>query len=230
VDLGGVAPTIKPIRLSERRTCQLFVKFITAKAVVKPRVTGNPAEGYHLDGSPAAEPADLTITGAQATLNRLTDNGKQTLELETEPVDVAGMSRSDLVKTKVIFLDGVKPAIRENEKVAVSISIREELEERVFEKVTITIKALSATLEARYSPEETSVRVKGPRSVMDRLKTKSFVIAPVQPIFDENIGPETKVAIEAKFDTAEDAMAREKVSILSVEPNVVSLRYVEKKN
>ncbi|MFH0793206.1 MAG: hypothetical protein V2A74_04155, partial [bacterium] len=185
---------------------------------------------YQLEGAPAAEPAEFVVTGSQSTLDRLTGNGTKLLELETEPVDLSGMSRNDLLRSKVVFPEGVKPVNHENEEVTVSISISEQLEERVFEKVPIAIKALSASLEARYTPTETSVRVKGPRSLMDRLKAKSFVIAPVQPIFDENVGQETKVAIEAKFDTAEDAMVREKVAILSADPNVVTLRYVEKKN
>ncbi|MFH0793198.1 MAG: hypothetical protein V2A74_04115, partial [bacterium] len=152
VDLSKVPPTIKPIRLSDQRTCQLFVKFITAKASVRSKYIGSPAEGYQLEGAPAAEPAEFVVTGSQSTLDRLTGNGTKLLELETEPVDLSGMSRNDLLRSKVVFPEGVKPVNHENEEVTVSISITEQLEERVFEKVPIAIKALSATLEARYTP------------------------------------------------------------------------------
>jgi YbbR domain-containing protein len=119
--------------------------------------SGEPAEGYRIDGIKAV-PANVVVTGPAGTIDALR-------AIETEPLDVNGLTASiertvALVRTEPVL--SVKP-----ERVVVRIAIEQILLTRDLRRVPVEVRNVDRPFQLR--PPHVNLTVRGPQAAVREL-------------------------------------------------------------
>ncbi|HEX2930898.1 MAG TPA: CdaR family protein [Candidatus Binatia bacterium] len=128
---------------------------------VSVRVSGKPADGYRVSQT-SVLPENVSVEGPAEDVRRLT-------VIETLPVDVEE-NRSGFKRRVRLSTDG-KPLTLVPEQVDVSITVVEEQVSREFDRVQVRAKDFKGSY--TVTPPTFSLRLSGPKSVMQKLKLTS---------------------------------------------------------
>lgn len=134
---------------------------VTRKLAVKPRVVGNPADGFAV-GSLSLQPAVVAVTGPASVVGRYG-------EVATEPIDVAGVM-ADLEVPIALAL----PArlVADASKVVAAVEVVALNERRRFDKVPVQVFGRAGIVR----PRVTSVELVGPSSAVGELDPSDLVV------------------------------------------------------
>jgi YbbR domain-containing protein len=128
---------------------------------VSVRVSGKPADGYRVSQT-SVLPENVSVEGPAEDVRRLT-------VIETLPVDVEE-NRSGFKRRVRLSTDG-KPLTLVPEQVDVSITVVEEQVSREFDRIQVRAKDFKGNY--TVTPATFSLRLSGPKSVMQKLKLTS---------------------------------------------------------
>lgn len=131
---------------------------------VEPVTVGSLPPGVIL-ASIQADPATVHVRAQQvgaALPNRLV--------IQTEPIDLTGRTQSFSTTVALVAPEGTNPAV---DSVVVRVTLKEEVVERIFEGVPVTVVGVPAEGVAGVTPESVTIRVKGPYSVLAGLDAAS---------------------------------------------------------
>jgi YbbR domain-containing protein len=225
-DMTGVEPGVRVIALKvdtgmlpanldepiiEPRTIRVTVeRQIEREVVIKPRFDGDPAQGYQLLNWQVV-PDKVEIVGASSQVRSVDD-------VSTETVSLAGKT-STFSQVVAIDIGSPNVNIKDNEgrKVSLTVIIGEVREERTLERVPVTLNG--APMGAAAHPNFVSVRVAGPRSLVQAL-TQSDVSAIVQYRKGQQGSRELQVDVNVP--------AYSEVRVVAVTPDVVRIRARER--
>lgn len=134
---------------------------------VMPALEGQPADGYVI-GPVRAEPAAVEVVGPASALKELN-------EAITEPVSVAGADRPVRERVTIGVPDpGVR--LRAPQAAMVTVAITAAPAERVLAGVPVHFRQ-AGRLVAQAAPSSVSVRVRGPRDIVQRLQVDNVDVS-----------------------------------------------------
>jgi YbbR domain-containing protein len=119
---------------------------------------GEPAQGFRLLNM-IVEPSSVQVTGSPDIL--------QDLRVQTEVVDISGLTESETRQVTLDLPDGVTPV--DLQPIVVTVEIGPILTSDVVQR-PVEVRALSEGLEATVNPEEVRVFLFGPLPVLDSLE------------------------------------------------------------
>jgi YbbR domain-containing protein len=151
--VARVTPTT--VRIVLDRTVERSVEVI-------PRVIGAPATGFELDRIDVS-PRRIDVVGPASHVDGLE-------QVTTEPVSVDGL-REPYSRLVRVELDPMVRIARE-ENVAMTLEVREVRERRELTGVAVT--SLPAESTATLAPDAVTVRVEGPRSLVEGLRPEDL--------------------------------------------------------
>ncbi len=153
--VSRVTPTT--VRIVLDRTVESSVEVI-------PRVVGSPAAGFELVRIELS-PQRIDVVGPSSHVEGLE-------QVTTEPISVDGL-REPYSRLVRVELDPLVRIARERENVALTLDVREERGDR--ELPGVAVRALPADSTATLAPGAVTVRVEGPKSLVEHLRAEDLV-------------------------------------------------------
>jgi hypothetical protein len=202
-------------------------RYYSEVATVVPVTSGAPAVGYRLTKSVADTSEEVLVTGEPHRLEELKQSGDGRIEISTEAIVLDGKKENFFAHVKLVVPQGIKLLDDHNSRLQFNMVIEEEKGRRDFTNVPIGIKTFSENLVVRYEPKVTTVTVEAPLSLLDKINGQSFVFNPKQPL-EESAGYSANIAIEAKFSDMVSPDVKENAAIVTTNPDVISIQFVEK--
>jgi YbbR domain-containing protein len=182
VDLSAAQPGRRLFHLSPERVKAPFavvVTQVTPSAVairfepsatrivaVVPSVEGEPAPGF-IVGRISADPATVEIAGPESLLRRVT-------EAITEPLWV-GSAKADMQSTVIVGVADEGVRVKSAKTAVVSVAIVPAPAERQLSAVAVRARNLGADLRATITPPSVSVRVRGTKAAIAKIRDASIV-------------------------------------------------------
>ena len=133
---------------------------------VVPSVEGEPAPGF-IVGTTTADPATVEVVGPESVLRRVT-------EAITEPLWVGG-AKSDVRSSVIVGVADEGVRLKTARTAVVSVGIVPAPEERQLSAVAVRQRNLGAGLRARITPPLVSVRVRGTKEAVAKIRDTSVV-------------------------------------------------------
>jgi len=128
---------------------------------VAPSVTGEVAPGYVVT-TVTAQPAKVEVVGPQSVIRQMS-------EVLTEPVSVEGAT-SSVRETVTVGAASPNVRLRTPQRAIVDVTVVPAPSERILEKVPVHLRSLAIGLVAQAFPQAVTVRVRGTRESVARLK------------------------------------------------------------
>lgn len=225
----NVSERVKVIEIVQPKRISIRAKMNIEWAEIEPVLRGKLKEGFRLAEPPRAQPPRVKVTGSEKTIQTLKEANEGKIILKTDVVDISGESSSFFRTVKLNLPEGLELVNPEDEFVQVVVGVAEVEETKKIQSVPIEIKTFTQNIEPVYSPKTATIEVKAPLSVIKNLSANDFYCEPIQPI-EETVGFQGKVAIEAKFREDVPPAVKEKVAILSVNPEAVDLEIKQTKS
>jgi YbbR domain-containing protein len=182
VDLSAAQPGRRLFHLSPERVkapfsvvvtqvtpSSLAIRFepsATRIVPVVPSVEGEPAPGF-IVGTTTPDPATVEIVGPESVLRRVT-------EAITEPLWVGG-AKSEVRSSVIVGVADEGVRLKTARTALVSVSIVPAPEERQLSAVAVRQRNLGAGLRARITPPTVSVRVRGTKEAVAKIRDTSVV-------------------------------------------------------
>ncbi len=142
---------------------------IEREVPVKARTEGEPPPGYTVLDNLIA-PETVWITGAESEIQK-------TNEVLTETVSLSGKTEPFSMQVAIDLNSGKLALVNEKDrKVMVTVVIGEVRKERQFARVPVVITG-PAPQGARAFPDNVTITLYGPRSLMDTLKPEELVVS-----------------------------------------------------
>lgn len=174
---------------------------------VQPKFSGRVQDGYTF--SVSVEPTTVKVRGPQ-------ERHKDWVEVATAPIDLNGQKDPFTVQAPLLKPDGADSVDREY--VTVTVNVVELWADRVFSRVKLNLWHLAANLEAQLGTPEVTVRVNGPKLLLDKFNPEALA-AHVEL---ENLGP-GKHLVPVLFNKPPG------LEVLSITPERVEVQITEKK-
>ncbi|MCG0239977.1 MAG: hypothetical protein L6E13_12555 [Firmicutes bacterium] len=191
----GITPATVPVKVT-------VVQLPPAKAVpVRPRFTGALPEGYTY--SVTVSPATVLVRGPR-------DRHPKWTEVVTEPIDLTGQTRSFIYQVGLVKPEGAESM--DAQVATVTVHITEEVTERTFRDLPVGIWHLGPGLQAELAVDRATVRVRGPRRVLDQFDPASFALR----VEARDLGPGRHL-LPVRYNRPEE------VQVLAVEPAAVEV-------
>jgi YbbR domain-containing protein len=147
----GIEPNLVQFRLEKRET---------RTVPIRPRITGEPAEGYEVEDV-SVRPSSIDVSGPAKSLEDLSTVG-------TDPIDLSGRTSS--------FTKRVRPRLNDSlieyhldQPVEVSVQLDAQQVERVIEDLKVVPHQNQGALVTSIEPNSVDVTLRGPKTVVDKL-------------------------------------------------------------
>lgn len=180
-----------------------FEPSATRTVPIQPSVEGEPAPGYII-GQITAEPSKVEVVGPESVLRRVA-------EAITEPLWV-GSAKSDVRSSVIVGVAEEGVRVKDMRNAVVTVAVVPAPEQRQLQNVPVRVRNLAAGLTARVTPPVVSVRVRGTKAAIDRLRESSIVAY----VNLEGIG-EGDYGLPVRLEPAGD------VGLDQLEPTIVSI-------
>jgi len=233
VVMHNLPDSVRPTALAQDFV-NINARILTEKARIVVQKTGNPAQGYRLIvDPPPVQPAEILLTGPPKNLAKAKKQGEEFISLQTAAVNIEGKNDNYFETVDVPLPEGFK-YIQEDRmriqvldklSVQVHVVIGEKEMKKTFPDVPIVIKTFSKNLKAQYSPLTASVTVEASKSMLQGLSADSFIFIPRQPL-EETPDYTADIAIDARFSDNIPRAVREKVGIVSWQPEVIRIKII----
>ena len=216
--------TIRPANI------KIMGKLRTREVVIQVRTVGKLAEGYHLPKAPRPtasrpNPETLFLTGPEEALDALPRDADGQFYVQAEDIDLGGRDGYFVAKTPLLLPQGVVPAPGYDKIVSFIVGVEEVSAEKEIKKVPIRVQTFSRNVKAVASPEEATVTVEGPRSMIMKLGPGDFSII-LKDSPDETAGKETTQALACQWHESVVASVRESVNIIGIEPKSAVIKMI----
>ncbi|MCX7043933.1 MAG: hypothetical protein NTX50_00410 [Candidatus Sumerlaeota bacterium] len=229
--VGDLPTEIRPIQFMGSNRVTLKAQLNTCKVDIDVRTSGKPKPGYELAGLPKPEDPELfRLVGSREEFFALL-KGKPKAVIPTEPVDLAGLSKSDIVRAPLIVPAGFKLARKDRDQkilphtewaIWVNVPISEETTTRTIDNIPVDARAPLPNSEIKCYPPTVSVTVWGVRGLVEKLSYGSFVIKTDLPL-PGTTTYEDDVALVAEFAESISEKTRENLNIISLDPKKVRI-------
>ncbi len=187
-----VPPTIVPVVFTEESRVDWSIRLRTTEVRVVPDLRGEAEEGFEIDSAHVfLEPETVTVAITAELEAKLAAGGLPPV-LRTEPVDVGGATGRTVRDVPLIYPEGegVWPLpVEATRSVLVTVPVTEVLLERSIAGVPVRYEPLLINRSAEVEPAAVTVKVRGPRSVVERLSPADFIVAP-RDVRDDLEGPQ----------------------------------------
>jgi YbbR domain-containing protein len=194
VEVTQVVPASVPIR---------FEPSATRIVPIHPSVEGEPASGF-IVGKIVSEPSSVEVVGPESVVRRVT-------EAITEPLWV-GSAKAPVRSSVIVGVAEEGVRVKNRRDVVVSVAIVPAPEERQLQNVPVRVRNLASGLTARVTPPGVKVRVRGVKTVTDKLKDSSIVAY----VDLEGIG-EGDYGLPVRLETTAE------VGVSQLEPTIVNI-------
>ena len=156
---GVKVETIRPSSVSIR-----LEPHIEKEIAVEPQITGKPADGFEVIGTPEVMPARIKISGPASHIQALE-------KAQTAKIPIDGL-RSDYTVTQIaIDIKDNKVSVNADHGVTVNIKIGEQRVEKTFDGV-----AVRSSSGGHAQPETVSVTLYGEKSFLEKLRKEEITI------------------------------------------------------
>jgi hypothetical protein len=219
--------SVKAIGIGEPKQIALEAKYYSEMAKIAPKIKGIPQQNYVVVSPAQAKPDQVLVTGAPEFLKKLKESSGGQITLPTEEVNVEGKKESFPQTVRVLLPEGLKLLREEDSLVEVIVGITEKTTRKTIRDIPLSLPTFLENVRTETNPSRVSVTVEAPMSLVDKIDKDSFVFNTKQPL-EEVPGAVGRFAIEAKFSDSTDREVRERATIISVEPDKVEIRFLEK--
>jgi YbbR domain-containing protein len=158
VEVTQITPSSIPIR---------FEPSATRLVQVNPSVEGEPAPGF-IVGEITVEPRVVEVAGPESALRRVQ-------EAITEPLWV-GSATADVKSTVILGVAEQSVRVKTARSAVVTVAIVPAPETRMVEGVPVRMRNLAAGLTAKVSPSTVTVRVRGQKAVVEKIRGTSIMV------------------------------------------------------
>jgi YbbR domain-containing protein len=162
-DMIKLPPGLRVVSVNPPSIRLQFEERATKVIAVRPILDGDPAHGYRVDKIEAS-PAFVMVRGPKGVIDALS-------EVKTRPIDVSG--RKETMEAQAT-LDAPEQAVEVVDRpvIQVRVAIVEDQSELLAEKVPVTVRwmgpqALPGSALFHVEPESVTVRLRGPRNVLE---------------------------------------------------------------
>jgi len=185
-------------------------------------------EGLQL-ASVRVTPREVWVAGDDAALAGLPrDEATGRLRLLTERISVSNRSQGAIETVGIRLPPGVEIVQPPTALAEVYLDIQEVVSIRELRDLPLQFEAVSPdTVRLEYTQTTATVTVRGPQSLLKQLGTESIDVRLVRPP-EELPGTTREVPVEARFSRAVPDDIRARLSIQSVEPKTIRVRYLQK--
>lgn len=214
----------------ESNTVEVAWRWKAQAAMVEPQIVGTSSlpAGVSLVTPVKVTPKQVWIVGtpdALATVPR--DEETSRMKLLTEKISVADRTQSSLETVAIQVPAGIEIVQPPTKLAEVNIELQEVQTVREFH-VKLDFKALSPdTVSLEYKEKAATVTVFGPPSLLRQLTPESIEIVMQRPS-EEVPGTTKDVPLEAQFAPSVPEEMKARLTIRSVEPKTIKVRYVAK--
>jgi hypothetical protein len=219
--------SVKPIGIEEPKQITVESKYYSEVARVEPRTKGNPDKNYEVLSPVHSKPEQVLVSSAPDLLKSVKEKGGGEIVLSTEEISVEGKRESFPQTVRLLLPEGLKLLHEEDSLVEVIVEIKEKIGRRTISDIPLSLPTFLKGVKIETKPEEVSVTVEAPISLLSQLDEDSFVFSTKQPL-DEVPGSEGSFAIEAKFSDSVGREVREHSSIIGVDPEKVDIKFLQK--
>lgn len=174
---------------------------------VQPKFSGRVADGYTIRVS--VDPTTVKVRGPQ-------EKHGSWSEVATRPIDLTGQTQPFTVQAALIRPEGADSVDREY--VTVTVDVVEQWVDRVFARVRLNLWHLAANLEAQPSVPEVTLRVSGPKLLLDKFNPDTLAVH----VELENRGP-GKHVLPVQYNKPQG------LEVLALTPERVEVQITEKK-
>ncbi len=222
VKAGGVTNTV---RVEARWRAQ--------PAVVVPDIAGvdRLPSGYQLVTPVHVEPQEVWVTGKPELMALLPrDSETSKVKILTGRIDVTGRTQGGLVTVPLKLPPGVEIIHPRTTTAEVTLEIQEIQTVREIRGVKINLSAVAPeSVSVEYDEKQATVTVFGPQSLLPRVTPDMIELTFVRPQ-QEVPGTTHEVALDAHFAASAPDEIRSKLTIRSVQPRSIKVRYVPRQD
>ena len=220
VKVGGVNNTVR-----------VEARWKAYPAVVVPDIVGidQLPPGYQLVPPIRTEPSEVWVTARpEILLSTPRDAETSKIKILTDRIDVAGRTQGGLLSAPLRIPPGVEIIHPKTTTAEVNLEIQEIQTVRDIPGVKIEFAAVAPeSLGVEYREKEATVTIFGPQSLLPKVTPDMIEIAFVRPA-EEVPGATRQVGLEAHFVPNAPEELRSRVSIRSVRPRSIKVRYIPK--
>ena len=199
-------------------------RFITRLARIAFRTEGAVAEGYRLTGVTSSAGATALLTASPARLDDLErKSGGKPIEVPTEKIDLTGRTDS-FIETVRLQLPPQTELVDLDRRLEAHGAIHPIYAAHTGSRLHLGLHPLNENQTLSYTPATAQVRVRGPERIVKELKSTDFIVRPARPPLAQP-GVETTVALNAAFSDSASRQIIDAVTIRSVSPEVLFVRY-----
>lgn len=212
-------------------TVRVEARWKAEPAVIIPDIIGLdklPA-GYQLVPPIRVEPPEVWVTGRPEILFAAPrDPETSKIKILTNRIDVSGRTRGGLLTVPLRLPPGLEVIHPKTTTAEVGLEIQEIQTVREVRGVKINLSAVAPeSVSVEYDVKEAVVTVFGPQSLLPKVTPEMIEVSFVRPS-EEVPGTTREVGLEARFSANVPEEIRSKLTIRSVEPKTIKVRYIPK--
>lgn len=212
-------------------TVRVEARWKAYPAVVVPDLVGVdqlPA-GYQLVPPVRVDPSEVWVTAKPDILISVPrDNETSKIKILTDRIDVSGRTQGGLITVPLRIPPGLEVVQPKTTTAEVSLEIQEIQTVREIRGVKINLTAVAPeSVSVEYEEKEATVTIFGPQSLLPKVSAEMIELGFVRPA-EEVPGTTREVGLEAHFASTAPEELRSKVTIRSVHPKAIKVRYVPK--
>jgi hypothetical protein len=214
---------------TQSNTVDVRMRYHAVAAVVVPDIAGTDRlpEGLQLVTPVKVSPGEVWITGGTDALKTLPrDEVTSRIKLTTERINIGDHTQSSLETVPIKLPPGIEMVQRQSANAEVNVEIQEVQTVREIRGIKLDFQAVAAdSVQMQYPDKSATVSVFGPQSVIRQLTPESFKLVLIRPS-EELPGKMMDVPLEAHFAASVTDDVRARVTIRSVEPRMLHVKYV----
>jgi YbbR domain-containing protein len=206
------------------------MKWHAYPAVVEPDIVNEDRlpEGYQLVTPTRVSPSEIWIAGDPDVIRAMPrDEMTSRIRVATEKINVAEHKQSSLENVPIKLPPGVEIIQRQSTMAEVNVEVQEVQTVREVRGVKLDFQAVAAdSVKLQYAEKSASVTVFGPQSLLKQVTPDSFKISLIRPA-EELPGTTRDLPIEAHFAANVPEDLRSRVTIRSVDPKIIRVKYLD---
>jgi|GEM_PF-2326886 len=210
-------------------TVRVEARWKAQPAIVVPDVVGAEQipQGYQLVSPVRVDTQEVWVTAKPEVLVTLPrDDITSKIKLFTNKIDVSNRTEGGLFTVPIKLPPGVEIVHPKTSTVEVNIGIQEIQTVREIRGVKIDFAAVAPeSVKVEYKDKQANVTVFGPQSLLPKVTPDMIEINFVRPP-QEVPGTSHEVPLEAHFSPAAPEDIKSKLTIRSIEPRTITVRYV----
>lgn len=194
------------------KTIRFQVRYYHKKVPIKINIKGKPARYHHvIENSYQIEPKEIEIIGPKIALDNIEF-------ITTEVIPIKGKKESFETDTALNFPASIR-SFKLVKKAKFSVKIEENIIEKTVRNIEIRKELLYPNIETKYTPMSADIVLKGPISLVEKVKKSDIHLPLLIPREEGTIEKELQASLSEELDSN----VLQEVSIEKIIPPVVSI-------